>query len=177
MLILGLDDLEGLFQHTWFCDSMKCSRGNMIALLVQGFDHSMIPTVSWAGQAGCDALADSLTAGFSAFLIAWHIDTDTSSLHVSRQSKHHRQDRHLPYKGFLIPLFNTKWKQNKAQKAHLILHWCTFSSISFLHTSCYTSNFLFWVSCRDGQCGGTPVCRHSATQTHKDAKTWWATAD
>lgn len=82
----------------------------------------MIAAISWVGQAGRDTSEANLTAGFSAFSTVWHTDTDMSSLPVARQSKHHRRDRHLLYKGFLTPLFNTKWKQNEAQKAHLILH-------------------------------------------------------
>ena len=50
------------------------------------------------------------------------------SLLVAKQSKQHRQGRHLLYEGFLMLFFNTKWKQNKSQNPPIMLHWPEFCS-------------------------------------------------
>lgn len=101
---------------------------------------------------------DDVTSRFSILWIILLLDSDMTSLPVAKQSKRHRQGRHLLYKGFLILLLITKWKQNKSQTPPIPLHWPPFLQ----------SQWVFSSHSRPGCCRGDwhPACRHPVTPRH-----------
>ena len=123
---------------------------------------------------------DDDTSRFTILYIILFFDTDVTSLPVAKQSKQHRQGRYLLYKGFLILLFNTKWKQNKSQNPPITLHWPTFCRVNeYFLSSCskscqhslgksirptYLTTFWFPQQTRPMQRGHTH--QHAGTQWH-----------